>query len=353
MKNLDNLKHWINEKAPDVLVNMNGPASDSDIETLEVETGIELPEEFKHFLRLHNGEQGSTTSFFGDCHDLLSCEHILELYNYQRNNLEHSYDDLTQLLEWKELAVASRILVKGPVKPHEFHSRWLPITAMGRDVCRYIDFDPAEGGTPGQIIEVDVTSAYWQLIATSFHDLIEQYWTDVSEGKYEIAEHGCIELKEEYWEGSDSWGVPQWLLNASEKEVEKSKYKFEDWHLGLAYSQADKDFLESEFPKELSVESWYDYKPSKIDSDYYEFTGSTENEVMFIAFSKISSFKDIAKQINKTSRKKRPVELRITVKKHSSAIDKKSHPRWRCWLEVTEVEYLASEESVKPFWKFW
>ena len=84
-----------------------------------------------------------------------------------------------------------------------------PITSMNGDVCRYLDFDPAEGGETGQVIEVDAECCTHQVLASSFEEFLAGYAQQLRTGLYEVDDEGYIESESE--EDVLGWGVPTWL----------------------------------------------------------------------------------------------------------------------------------------------
>lgn len=110
---------------------------------------------------------------------------------------------------WKDRIKSSVIFVKGAVKPLLRHPKWLPFTCMNGDVFRYLDFDPAPGGTEGQVIEVDPEGCSYQVLANSLDDALKMYANQLESGKYKVEEDGYIELIDH--EDTMEWGIPKWL----------------------------------------------------------------------------------------------------------------------------------------------
>jgi len=337
METLEAIKLWFSENAPKVLEEHTKPASESDIKLVEEETGIKLPEDFVNFLRTQNGANG-VSPLFGDGHELLTCQQIIAVYKYGLKNHKISTDDLLQYQEWKELASENLISINGPVKPHESHTNWLPISDQNGDILRYLDFDPAKGGTLGQVIEVDWECFRWQVLAPSFKAFLSKYYDELINGHYEVDEFGGVAKKVEYYADTDLWGVPDWLLTTSEDLEYVSEFNESDWHLDLRLLPMVDKLLSSEFPVDLIVNEWQDCEPSKIDSNFYELTW--KNDGLFIAFCTLEGFAEIATKIKAKSKKMNRVRLSFTLLKHNDPSNKKSHPKWKCWLEATNVKLI-------------
>lgn len=207
---LAKILEWVSANAREVLSHLNGPASDADIASVEAATGLTLPVAYKDFLRRHNGEDGATwLALLGNGNQLLSCQCIIDQYRLEQEIGRDLYHpELETPTFWKDRAEEGVIFIKGPVKPLTLHPGWLPITCMNGDVLRYLDYDPAPGGIPGQVIEVDPEGCTYQVLATSFEALLNDYASQLATGKYRVAEDGFIESVH----ADDlNWVVPDWL----------------------------------------------------------------------------------------------------------------------------------------------
>jgi hypothetical protein len=130
------------------------------------------------------------------------------------------------------------------------------------------------------------------------------------------------------------------------KKSVPDSFNEKNWHLVICNDRVEKQFLNSKFPIEIEICEWQDYLPSKIDNRYYDITweakakNKNDPAALFIAFVHKDKFKDIAKQIKKTSKKLGRIKMRLTLDKHDDPKNKKSHPEWQCWLEVVELSLL-------------
>jgi cell wall assembly regulator SMI1 len=212
-KSLIRIKEWLKNNSEQTLEHLNGHASNSDISKVEAETGLSLPEAFKEFLRIHNGEDGETwLALLGDGNQLLSCQSIINQYKLDQEIGQNIYDPQMENIEfWKDRIKSNVLFVKGAVKPLMLHPKWLPITCMNGDVFRYLDFDPAPSGISGQVIEVNPEGCRYQVLASSFEDLLDKYLSQLLSGAFEIVDDGYIMTKEE---NEMHWGIPEWLMNA-------------------------------------------------------------------------------------------------------------------------------------------
>jgi len=210
---MENLVAWIRENASDVLLHLNEGASTDDLKAVESETGLKIPDDYKEFLSRHDGEDGNSwLALFGDGNQLLSCKSIISQHQLDQEIGAQFYDPELETIDfWKDRTSRGVIFVRGPVKPLTLHPYWLPMTCMNGNVFRYFDYDPAPGGIPGQIIEVDPESCSYEVLANSFSDLVGNYLDDINNGVFEVDDEHFIER---IIEKNIEVGMPDWLKNA-------------------------------------------------------------------------------------------------------------------------------------------
>ena len=211
--NLQTIVKWAKVRAPQTLQHLNSPASEPDIQAVEREVGVTLPQSFKALLRTFDGEDGQTwLALFGNGNQLLSCQRIIEQYQLERRiggSLLQSNKEFHDIEFWKDRTAEGVIFVRGRVKPLVSHPKWVPITCMNGDVLRYLDYDPAPGGGIGQVIEVDPEGCSYQVLADSFDRFLAEYAQQLEEGMYSVDGEGYIESIEE--PNTLTWGIPEWL----------------------------------------------------------------------------------------------------------------------------------------------
>jgi cell wall assembly regulator SMI1 len=208
---LTRIFNWVRAHAPQTLAQLNPPASHTDIQAVETALGLPLPDAFKTLLNVFDGEDGETwLAILGDGHQLLSCQQIIEQYRLaQEFGAREVEPEMETVAFWKDRIENNVIFVKGAVKPLLLAPRWVPFTSMNGDIIRYFDFDPAPGGTLGQVIEVDAEGCSYQVLASSFEDWLHRYADDLEAGRYQVDEEGFIESIEPPDEMD--WGMPEWL----------------------------------------------------------------------------------------------------------------------------------------------
>ena len=214
----DNIKRilsWASENAPQTVANLNKPASKAEMEAIESEFRLPLPDGFDELWSSFDGDGlGTWLAIFGNGNQMLSCKELMEHYKLDREIGKSLYDPAMHKVDfWKNRIADHVIFVRGAVKPLMLHPKWLPFTSMNGDVIRYFDFDPAPGGVVGQIIEVDPEGCSYQVLADSLHAFVAEFANELESGVYSVAEDGFIESPVE--PDPFEWGMPKWLKRAT------------------------------------------------------------------------------------------------------------------------------------------
>jgi cell wall assembly regulator SMI1 len=160
---------WLKSEYPDALSQFRKPATQAAILNAEKKLGVTLPDDYKQFLALHNGqEEFAPMVGFGA---LFAIEEVAEAHaNIVGDETPVDVDEAGE-----------------GVRPLDYCKGWIPISrsARGRDyLC--IDLDPAKGGTRGQIIEYVVDSNARSLVAKSFADLLSLYFQQAQTGELDL-----------------------------------------------------------------------------------------------------------------------------------------------------------------------
>lgn len=212
---IDRILGWARKNAPQTVANLNEPASKADLDAVQAEFGVPLPEEFRRLWSRFDGDGlGTWLAILGNGNQLLSCKELVEHYRLDQEIGKSLYDPaMHKVTFWKDRISDHVIFVKGAVKPLMLHPKWLPFSSMNGDVIRYFDFDPAPGGVEGQIIEVDPEGCSYQVLAGSLNAFLTAYADSLESGDYTASKDGFIESSVE--PDPFEWGMPAWLKRAS------------------------------------------------------------------------------------------------------------------------------------------
>jgi cell wall assembly regulator SMI1 len=118
------IEAWLKTNLPEVIADLNPPASEDAINHAEEVLGIELPESFKALYRLHNGQQQQSFGvFFGQ--SFLSLEQMLMRYAVWKGIVIH--DPVSAL--GADLPFTST--PEGAIQLRYADAAWIPFTEAG------------------------------------------------------------------------------------------------------------------------------------------------------------------------------------------------------------------------------
>jgi cell wall assembly regulator SMI1 len=169
------IEDWLKKNAGQIYESLNEGATDEQFEELEDLIDKKLPEDFKSFYRIHNG-QDQTSYGLIDAEEFLSVERIMDEWNV-----------------WKELYdkgvfVDSVSEADLGVKEAWWNPLWIPITYDGSGNHYCLDLSPDEGGKKGQIIRIWHDSPERELIADSFSEWMGYFVEDLENDEYIFSE---------------------------------------------------------------------------------------------------------------------------------------------------------------------
>lgn len=124
---------------PDILEDLNPPASDYEINELEKKINNKLPSDFIEFLKIHNGQKGLSNGLFNDL-EFLSTDRIFEEWTIWK-----------ELKDNNELSENEADTEKG-VQNVWWSPQWIPFTYNGAGDNMCLDLAPGIGGHLGQVI---------------------------------------------------------------------------------------------------------------------------------------------------------------------------------------------------------
>lgn len=170
---------WLAREVPDAYANLAPGATDADLEVVAARIGRALPVEVSEVLRMHNGQRTTMTTldetYAMPCLptlSFLSTWHIVALWE-EWEDLRRSQEQEGGLAGLQEIGSVFSA-AEGVVRPLYTSPGWIPLWS---DPVRAdyvgLDFDPAERGTPGQIINFGRDEEKHFLCADGFTGLLE------------------------------------------------------------------------------------------------------------------------------------------------------------------------------------
>lgn len=182
----------LNRVLPAALRRLEAPAGKQEIDAVESALGVVLPPDFRASLGIHNGTMWESPSPVP-----LEC-----LYD-TREIVEWTRD-------WRSVAMSedefAHEFVNGPVRPTVGSAGQVLVGTMNGDVHWFLDLDPAPGGTPGQVVRVDIECAQWDVLAPSWTRLLIRYAEDLE--RYAAAPGSSPLVIDQNLGPACEWGLP-------------------------------------------------------------------------------------------------------------------------------------------------
>ena len=165
------LSQWLSEHISDLVDTLQEGISESEINNFESQYNITLPEDFKAFYLLHNGQKSGD---FGltDMGEILNLQGIEREWNIWKKLREDS------------IFPDSSAKCDNGIQQTWYDKLWIPFTADGNGNHYCLDLNPTEEGTFGQVISLWTDYGNRNIIAPSFQAFMEQYLADLKAGKF-------------------------------------------------------------------------------------------------------------------------------------------------------------------------
>ncbi|TYB92188.1 hypothetical protein FXF53_28960 [Micromonospora sp. WP24] len=167
---------------PASLPQLAAPAEVPAIDAVEVALAVSLPEDFRASLRIHDGtgwpDPGSGRPSPVPLDYLYDTDQIIKATRMWRDNY-HPEPDWDDPQVWAHLVDEEQLFLNGPVRPVVGSPGAVVVGDLNGDVHWLLDLDPAPGGTPGQVVRVDIECASWDVLAPSWTQLLVRYAEDL------------------------------------------------------------------------------------------------------------------------------------------------------------------------------
>jgi cell wall assembly regulator SMI1 len=150
---------WAERVAPEALELLSGPASPKGIAELEGAIGNRLPESYRTWLGIHDGERRGGRLLV---ERLLSAVEVAEKHRFRAEMRKVLQTDFS-------------IPADPGVKPVWSNAAWIDFTEDGAGNALCFDLDPAPGGARGQIIHYIHDHEARRCVAVDFVDLLRQH----------------------------------------------------------------------------------------------------------------------------------------------------------------------------------
>lgn len=177
------LKQWLTENLPEVVEDLNAPATEENIKKIENHTGIVLPAEFKNLYLEHNGQRDSgnaTGAFYGLI--FLSLDRV-------HNELK-IWAEIVDSGMNEEMPEVGKSHVPEMIKEDYANKLWIPFAYDWGGNFLGLDFDPGERGTIGQVINFGRDEDEKYVLASSFSEFVDWYIVELESGNFRIEIEG-------------------------------------------------------------------------------------------------------------------------------------------------------------------
>lgn len=162
--------------APELLMQLPAGASADAIATAEERIGIALPDDVRATFARHDGS-GEAELFLQNAYEMRPIGVAL-----------HSLEDMA--CDWERWhgyecgrADYDRDRPDGPIRRKWWNSSWVPFTWDGGGDHLCLDFDPAPGGTPGQVICFSHEIGPVNVVAENWRAFFAQCAADLESGR--------------------------------------------------------------------------------------------------------------------------------------------------------------------------
>lgn len=175
----DRIERWFAENAPQFRIRLLPGVSVAEIEALEADLSVRLPESFRASLLIHNGQHGLAKPLVEEW-QLASVADIRREWGL----MQDIYDRGT--------FIDTAVKAIGAVQPVWWLPQWIPIAYNGAGDLLCLDMAPALGGKVGQIVTFWHTQETRRVVAPDFGEWLATFADDLWAGKYQLQDKRLV-----------------------------------------------------------------------------------------------------------------------------------------------------------------
>jgi cell wall assembly regulator SMI1 len=169
------LERWLAAHRPEILANLQPPASDAELAGLEATLGVRLPPSFLDLYRWRNGQRddGQSGPFYGL--SFLSIASVLREWESWNEILAENDPDMDRF---------STSVAPGVVKALYANRRWIPISHDWGGNHIGVDLDPGPAGRVGQVINFGRDEDAKYVLGQSVEAFVERIANELEAGNF-------------------------------------------------------------------------------------------------------------------------------------------------------------------------
>jgi cell wall assembly regulator SMI1/predicted DNA-binding WGR domain protein len=167
LKDWKRIADWAAANVPTGSFRLAAGVSQEQIDAAEAILGFALPDDVRESYRAHDGSDDSDFPYIGAL-----------------SPLEVVARDFAQRRSWPEDGWGTPDEIEGPIRPVWWDTSRVQVTDDSSGSGLTIDLDPAQGGTPGQVIHFDHERGPIQVLAASWGELLRIIADDAEAGNY-------------------------------------------------------------------------------------------------------------------------------------------------------------------------
>ena len=173
-------ENWLAENSSEVLNELNDGCNLEQFLEVEDEIGLKLPQSFKDFYLIHNGQKDE--DYFGLFYgvSLLPLNKILEEMRVWNGIInEYGEEGMKENFDYGQVSFNPDKL-----KAQYANKKWIPFAIICDNCYLGLDFDPETNGIVGQVINFGREEEQKAVLANSFEEFIDWYIQEIERGNY-------------------------------------------------------------------------------------------------------------------------------------------------------------------------
>jgi len=168
------IEKWLGDHAPHLLADLREGASDADLARLEQQCERRLPESFRAFYLVHDGQESESPNGLFYSLQFMPLALVCE---YQK--IWAGLVDMNA-----EMASAMKSLPEGHIKPLYADPKWIPFAHDQSGNHLGVDLDPDSKGLVGQVIVFGRDEDCKKLVAPSFQSFVDAVVRELEGGNF-------------------------------------------------------------------------------------------------------------------------------------------------------------------------